>query len=164
MGARYIAVPGAGSGTAGQVNTGTSLKTVLQVATPSNSGLVIEGWGISFEGVASTGVPIQVDFVDVNVAATGLSSITPDKWGSADAQTSLCIGGSALTGSNATAEGTITNSRIIDSQLVHPQSGYSVWYPESTTPGVGYSRFLRIRVTAGTAVDCIPWIMWSEPR
>lgn len=160
--ATYIAVPGAGSGDAAQVNTGTSLKTVLQVATPSTTRISVRGWGISFEGTSSTSTPIQVSLADVDVAAT-VTSLTPDKWESGDLQASLCVGGTSATGSNGTAEGTITNSRLLDAQLIHPQSGYSVWFPESARPMVAVSRFLRIRVTAGTAVDCIPWIVWGEP-
>lgn len=158
----YLAIPGAGSGSAGQVNTGTSLKTLLQVATPSTTRITVRAWGISFEGTSSTSTPVQVDLTDVNVAAT-VTTLTPDEWESTDSQASLCVGGSSATGSNASAEGTITDAKLIDSQLVHPQSGYSLWFPESARPTVLVSRFLRIRATAGTAVDTIPWILYSEP-
>lgn len=161
--ALYLAIPGAGSGSASQVNTGTTLKTLLQVATPSTTRITVRAWGISFEGTSSTSTPVQVDLTDVNVAATGLSSVTPDKWESTDSQASLCVGGTSATGSNATGEGTITDAKMLDSQLVHPQSGYSLWFPESARPTVLVSRFLRIRVTAGTAVDAIPWILYGEP-
>ena len=92
-----------------------------------------------------------------------VTTLTPDKWDSTDSQASLCVGGTSATGTNASAEGTITDARLIDPQLVHPQSGYSIWYPETARPMVVASRFLRIRVTAGTSVDAIPWILWGEP-
>lgn len=160
--ALYLAIPGAGSGSASQVNTGTTLKTLLQVATPSTTRITVRAWGISFEGTSSTSTPIQVDLTDVNVAAS-VTTLTPDKWESSDSQASLCVGGASATGSNASAEGTITDAKMLDSQLVHPQSGYSLWFPESARPTVLVSRFLRIRVTAGTAVDAIPWILYGEP-
>lgn len=162
MGSLYLAVPGAGSGDASQVSTGTTLKTLLQVATPSNTHITVYAWGISFEGTASTGTPIQTVLTDVNVAAT-VSTLTPDKWESTDAQASLCVGGTSATGSNASAEGTITGARLLDAQLVHPQSGYSVWFPERSRPVVQASRFLRIRVTAAASVDSLPWIIYGEP-
>lgn len=162
MGSLYLAIPGAGSGDASQVATGTALKTLLQVATPSTTHITVRGWGISFEGTASTGVPIQVSFSDTNVAAT-VTTLTPDKWESTDIQASLCVGGASATGTNASAEGTITSARLIDAQLVHPQSGYSIWYPESARPIIQPSRFLRVRTTASATVDAIPWIVWGEP-
>lgn len=160
----YIATLGTGgnTGDAGQVNTGTSLKTLLQVATPSSTRVTVRAWGISFEGVTSTSTPIQVVLADTNVAAT-VTSLTPDKWESSQSPASLCVGGAALTGTNASAEGTITDSRLLDAQLVHPQAGYSIWFPETARPSVEASRFLRVRTTAGTAVDAIPWILWGEP-
>lgn len=160
--ALYLAIPGAGSGSAAQVSTGTSLKTLLQVATPSTTRITVRAWGISFEGTSSTATPIQVDFSDTNVAAT-VTALTPDEWESTDSQPSLCVGGTSATGSNASAEGTITDARMLDSQLVHPQSGYSIWYPESARPTVVASRFLRVRTTAGASVDAIPWILFAEP-
>lgn len=163
MGALYLAVPGAGSGDTGQVSTGTTLKTLLQVATPSTTRITVYAWGISFEGTSSTGTPVQTVLTDVNVAATGLSAITPDEWESTDLQASLCVGGTSATGSNATGEGTITEARLLDAQLIHPQSGYSIWYPERARPIVAASRFLRIRTTAAATVDATPWIIWGEP-
>lgn len=162
MGALYFAAPGAGSGNASTVSTGTTLKTLLQVATPSTTRIIVHGWGISFDGVTSTSTPITTVLTDVNVAAT-VTSLTPDKWESTQAQASLCIGGTSATGSNASAEGTITDARLLDAQLVHPQAGYSLWFPEKDRPVVEISRFLRIRVTAGTSVNAIPWIVYGEP-
>jgi hypothetical protein len=162
MGTLYIATPGAGSGDAGQVSTGTTLKTLLQVATPSTTSIRVYGWGLSFEGTASTGTPVQTVLADVNVAAT-VTTLTPDKWESTDSQASLCVGGTSATGTNASAEGTITDARLLDAQLVHPQSGYAVWFPETARPLVKPSRFLRVRVTAAASVDSIPWIVWGEP-
>lgn len=157
----YMAVPKASHAIV-EVATGTALKTVLQVATPSTTDICVLGWGISFDGTSATAAPGIVDLIDVNVAAT-VTTLTPEKWGSDLNQNSLCVGGAALTGYNATAEGTITASRIIDPQNVHPQTGYSIWFPDRTGPQVQPSRFLRIRTTFAVTVNCVPWIVWMEP-
>jgi hypothetical protein len=162
MGALYLAVPGAGSGNASSVATGTTLKTLLQVATPATTRITVHGWGISFDGIVSTSTPILTVLADVNVAAS-VSTLTPEKWESSQQQASLCVGGASATGSNASAEGTITDARLLDTQLVHPQAGYSVWFPEKDRPVVEVSRFLRVRVTAGTTVNALPWIVYGEP-
>lgn len=161
MGTLYIATPKT-SHAVTEVATGTGLKTLLQVAVPSTTDIRVCGWGVSFDGAASTDPPGVLVLADVDVAAT-VTSQTPDKWESADAQASLCIGGASATGYNASVEGTITDSRFLDVQNVHPQTGYSVWFPSDKLPRVKPSRFLRIRSTFGVTVNAIPWIVWEEP-
>jgi len=158
---QYIATPKASHAPV-EVATGTALKTLLQVATPSTTNLQILGWGISFDGIVVTDPAGVVVLIDTNVAAT-VTTLTPDKWGSDDNPASLCVGGTALTGYNASAEGTITASRLLDAQNVHPQTGYSIWFPADTRPLIKASRFLRIRSTFGITTNAIPWVVWGEP-
>ncbi len=145
-----------------EVATGTAIKTLLQVATPSTTDIRVLGWGVSFDGVAAADAPGQVTLIDVDVAAT-VTTLTAEKWGSDDSPASLCIGGTALTGYLATAEGTITASRILDAQEVHPQTGYSIWFPDRALPKVKLSRFLRVRALFAVDINAVPWIVWHEP-
>lgn len=161
MGSLYIATPKT-SHAATEVATGTSVKTVLQVATPSTTDIRVWGWGISFDGTTATNAPGLVVLTDLDVAAT-VTALSPDDWGSADNPDSLCVSGTAATGYNATAEGTVTGSRFLDPQEVHPQTGYAVWFPENARPKVKASRFLRIRCTFANDVNSLPWIVWEEP-
>lgn len=161
MGSLYIATPKT-SHAATEVATGTAVKTVLQVATPATTDIRVLGWGISFDGVTATNPAGLVVLTDVDVAAT-VTALSPEKWGSSFAPASLCVSGTSATGYNASAEGTIGDSRFIDPQEVHPQAGYSVWFPERALPKVRESRFLRIRCTFSVDVNCLPWIVWEEP-
>lgn len=138
-------------------------KTVLQCATPSTTGIYVVGWGVSFDGTSATGEPVICELIDVDAAAT-VTSFTPEKWGDDNDEASLCVGGASATGYNASAEGTITGSRTLDEQEVHPQTGYSVWYPDTNMkmPRVKVSRFLRVRCLAPAGVNCIPWILELE--
>jgi hypothetical protein len=163
MAGSYIATPNSSNAIV-EVATGTAVKTVLQVATPSTTGIIVLGWGISFDGISSTAEPIPCALIDVDVAAT-VTSLTPAKYGDDNDEASLCVGGVSATGYNGSAEGTITASRILDAQEVHPQSGYGVWFPslqQRVPPRVKVSKFLRIRTTAPAGVNCIPWIVWDE--
>lgn len=157
----YAAIPKASHDVV-EVATGTSLKTLMQVATPAGLDIQLVAWGVSFDGVSPSAAPGKVQLVDVNVAAT-VTSLTPEEWGSSDGPASLCVGGAALTGYNATAEGTITDSRLLDSQNVHPQTGYGIWFPERERPIIKASRFLRIRAQFAADVNCIPFLLWREP-
>lgn len=155
----YIAVPKT-SHDITEVATGTALKTLLQVATPSTTDIRILGWGCSFDGVAPTNPAGKLQLVDVNVAAT-VTTLTPEKWGSDDNPASLCVGGASATGYNASAEGSITGSRILDPQNIHPQSGYAVWFPKG--PKVKASRFVRVRAHFSVDINAVPWVVWEEP-
>ena len=137
-------------------------KTVIQVATPSTTDIIVLGWGVSFDGASGTAVPVICQLVDTDVTAT-VTSLTPETWGNAQQQASLCVGGASATGYNASAEGTITTVRQFDAQHVHPQAGYGVWFGEGVRPRIGVSRFLRIRCQAPAGVNVIPWVVWAEP-
>lgn len=159
MANQYLAMPKT-SHAITVVATGTAIKTLLQVATPSTTDIRLLAWGISFDGVTATNAPGVVTLVNVDVAAT-VTSQTPEKWSSSDSQLSLCVGGASATGYNASAEGTIADSILLDGQHIHPQTGYSVWLPER--PRIKASRFLRIRTLFAVTVNAVPWIIWEEP-
>ena len=136
-------------------------KTVLQIATPSGSDIRLNGWGVSFDGVSGTGVPVICQLIVGDVAASVGTSLTPDPW-DPGYPASSCVGGAALTGYNFGTEGTMTAVQALDAGHVHPQAPYGVWWPEAHRPRVTVSRFLRIRCKAAAGVNVIPWIMWQE--
>lgn len=155
---RYAIAPTASNlGTV--VATGTALKTILQVATPSTQDLTVVSWWISFDG--TSGVPIKVELIEVDVAAT-VTSFTPMKYSDPNAPVSLCVGGTSATGYNGTAEGSVTTSRLLDWQLVSPTSGVVIQYPLGREPGVAVSKFLRLRTTAAVTVNAAAGIVWEE--
>lgn len=157
----YIAIPKASHAIV-EVATTAVLKTLLQVATPSTTDIRVVAWGVSFDGIVATNPAGVVTLIDVDVAAT-VATLTPEEWASDDLQASLCVGGAALTGYNASVEGTIAGSRILDGQNVHPQTGYSIWLPEHSWPRIKASRFLRIRALFSVDINCVPWIVFKEP-
>lgn len=161
MGGLYLAVPKSSHAVV-EVATGTAIKTVLQVATPSTTDIRVVAWGISFDGIVAADAPGVVTLIDVDVAAT-VTALTPEEWGSDDNTASLCVSGTSATGYNGSAEGTIGASRILDPQNIHPTTGYSIWFPERERPRVKASRFLRIRTLFAVTVNGIPWILWQEP-
>lgn len=144
--------------------TGTSIKTLLQVATPSTTSIQVIEWGISFDGTV-VNTPVQCELVDTEtVGATSLTSVTPALYGTPTGEASLCVGGSSATGFNSggTAEGSITNTRYGDIQLVSPTNQYVKQYPLGEEWVVPVSHYLRIRVTASTTVNCYAYAIWRE--
>lgn len=156
--ARYAAIPNVTNAVA-TVSTGTSLKTIIQLATPSTVMATIVSWWISFDG--TSGTPIKVELIEADVAAT-VTALTPAKYSDPNAVASFCVGGTSATGYNASAEGTITATRLLDSQLISPATGVIVQYPLGREPVVNISKFLRLRVTAPASVNADAGIIWEE--
>lgn len=136
-------------------------KTVLQVATPSTQDITIVSWAVSFDATSSVFEPVVVELIETDAAAT-VTSLTPTRYSDPNAPPSLCVGGASATGYNASAEGTIGAARLLDSQEIHPQAGIVVQYPLGREPGIGVSKFLRLRCLSANAVNCLPELVWEE--
>jgi len=166
---RYIAWNGLAPTTAAlvKVATGTSIKTMLQISTPSTRMIQLVGWGYTLDAVpASAG---EIELLQTDVAATtgtahvaaGLMPMMPG------VPASLMMLGTAATGYSFTAEGTTTASRLFDSAQVPPTAGatdlqYDYEFPEDYRPVVDISKFLRVRVTFGGSVNMSTYIVWEE--
>ncbi len=142
--------------------TTAAINTLLQVATPSTTGITVIEWGISFDASAAA-VPILVELLQTDVAATAGTSLTPTIYG-VDSTASLCVGGTGATMFNdgAITEGTITATRVFDAQLIAPTNQYVKQFPLGREPYVPVSKFLRVRVTAPVTVNAITYIVWEE--
>jgi hypothetical protein len=152
-----------------KVTTGTSIKTMLQVATPSTRQLKVVSWGFSIDAApATTGVGV-VELIQTDVAATvtahvaaGVQPLDPN------APASLMTLGTSATGYTATAEGTTAASRLFDAQEIAGVSNgaspinYTYQFMPDERPIVAVSKFLRVRVTFSAAVNMLTWITWDE--
>lgn len=164
----YTAYNGPMPTTASQVSvtTGTTIKTMLQIATPSTRKLQIVAWGFSFDD--PPGADGVLELLETDVAATVTahvaSGVQPED--SSDPASLVTLGTSA-TGYTGTAEGSITATRVFDVVSLSSTSGESVlsggreWLP-NRGPIVPISKFLRIRATTpSTASDLRCWIKWQ---
>lgn len=146
-----------------KVTTGTSIKTLLQVKLASGiTGKVVE-WGISFDGSAAA-TPIACELVETGtvfatVTASVANDITRFNPLEQDPTTALITVGINATGYTATVEGSITASREMDFQLVAPSNQYIKQFPLGREPIVNAASALRIRVTAGTAVNAYCYVI-----
>lgn len=157
----FIATPNASNAPVKVALVAATAKSVIQVVTPATTDLDIRAWGVSFDSAAAGGEAL-CELLDTGAIAGTVTSLTPTAWGDPNAPASLCVGGTAATGYNASAEGTITASRLLDVQMVNIQTGYSIWYPDTGFPRLGVSRVLRVRVTSPATVNVVPFILWRE--
>lgn len=159
----YIAYNGVEPTTAKRVAvaTGTNIKTLQQVATPSTTEIKVVAWGIDFDAsVAAT--PGSVELIVTDVAATSGTSVTPTKWNNPNGSVSACVGGTGATNHSPTVEGTITAVRSLDSHLIAPTNQYKWEFSLGREPLVEVSKFLRVRVHFAATVNAISWILWEE--
>ena|ERR1700744_2231253 len=143
------------------VATGTSIKTLLQVATPSTERLKVVEWGISLDTPASAGT-VLCELVQTNVAASVGTSITPEPYEDPNNPASLCVGGAALTCFQPTTEGSTTAVRFGDVQNLTPPYNYVKQWPLGREFGVPISKFLRVRVTATVTCNAFAYVIWEE--
>ncbi|NUP18430.1 MAG: hypothetical protein HOZ81_20565 [Streptomyces sp.] len=149
------------------VTTGTSIKTMLQLATPSTRQIQLIAWGFSCDD--PPGADGVIELLQTDVAATvtahvaaGVQPLDPN------APASLLTLGTSATGYTATVEGTPTATRTFDAVSLSSASGESglqyvyQWMPDER-PIIAISKFLRVRATTPTtAVDLRCWIAWDE--
>jgi hypothetical protein len=141
------------------VSTGTTIKTMLQVATASTQQARVIGWGFTLDDPPGADAVIELLETDVAASAgtahvaSGLVKMDPN------AVTPLLQLGTALTGYSFGTEGATTTSRVFDAVSLSSVSGESpldyrcVFMPDAR-PIVAVSKFLRIRATTPTtAVD-----------
>ena len=149
------------------VTTGAAIKTMLQVQAGTTKPLKIKEWGISFDG-AALATPIKVELIETDVAATvttlattSIHKVDGEALSGGDPVTNLVLVGTAATGFTASAEGTITVVRYLDTPkfILPVQPLYEKQFPLGDEPVIQVSKFMRIRVTlTGTAVNCYCYV------
>ena len=144
------------------VTTGTAIKTLLQIK-PFNVCKIIE-WGISFDGSAAA-TPIQVELLDTGtVFGTVTASADADvmKLDGAEGAVASVAGltlGTSATGYTCTAEGSITATKLFDTQFIAPTNQYVKQFPLGREPKCIIGNAVRIRVKAGAAVNAICYMV-----
>jgi hypothetical protein len=128
-------------------------KTVIQIAAPANQRVIVKEWGVFFDGVDPLAQPVQVELAKQSTAGT-MSSLTPAKItpGSETVQTTASH--------TATAEP--TESAVLDTVEVHPQSGYEKIFPLGEEIIVAGGERLGIVCTAPAAVNVRAKIKFEE--
>ena len=167
--ALYLIANGPSPTTAAQVavTTGTAVKTMLQVCTSAtNAGRIVE-WGVSFSGFALA-APIDCELIETDVAATvtahvaaGIVKYDASALAGVADPTSLFPVGTALTGYTASAEGTITATRVLAAHKITATSNFVKKFDLGREPVIQTGKFMRVRVTAAAAVTAYAYmIVW----
>jgi hypothetical protein len=147
-GLRLIGNPGAVSLTA------ATAKTVIMVKAPTNQRLVVLEWTVAFNGTATTNTPVTVELVRYSSDGT-MSALTARK-------TNPSLPETIQSTWTHTASSEPSVSEVLDTFLVHPQTGHVYPLPltrEWEVPGAG--RF-GIKCTAAQSVSVVPRLVAEE--
>lgn len=145
------------------VTTGTALKTLLQVKGVTAVQFKVIAWGISFDGSAAA-QGIQCELLETGtIFGTVTAFVAADfmKWDDPNAPTATTFFavGTTSSGYTCTSEGSITASRLFDSQIVQPTGQYAWEFSLGREPKVDAVSALRIRVKAAAAVNAVAWAL-----
>lgn len=149
------------------LTTGTAIKTHLQVQPPSTRGLSVVACGVEF--LTALTAPVAFELIDtVAVAATVTAHVAAgvqpyDDTAAVSTAVSAMVLGTAATGYAASAEGSVTATRMGKfKEIPIGASEYEWEWSYGREFYVPASHNLRIRMTTTVAVTAFPWILWSE--
>lgn len=146
--------------------TGNAIRTMMQLALSSTYPAArVIAWGASYDASALA-TPGQVELIETNVAATGLSTayaaadIQPYANAKAPANTAGSSGvpfnlSTSTSGfaTGAVTEGSTTTSRMADMQQLDPVNNYVYQWPLAREFELTPGNFLRVRNTFGASVN-----------
>lgn len=136
--------------TTGQVATGTSAKTIMQIVAASNHRVVIPRFEVGFEGVSNTDAPILTEVVVQTTAGT-MTSLTLVKDNSEDGET-------LQTTAQHTASAEPTTTSTLYAMFIHPQTARVINGPFIVPGGTR----VGVRVTSANNVDCVVTCLGEE--
>lgn len=148
---------------AAKVTSGTSIKTMLQLSTPSTRQIQLISWGFACD-VNQNGT---IDLIEADTAATvtahvaaGVQPLVPGQ------PASLLTLGTSNTGYTSSSETAPVTTRSLDLREVDSSASTELnytfqWMPDER-PIIAVSKFVRIRATFGTATNVSCWIVWDE--
>lgn len=146
------------------VTTGTGIKTMLQVKGIAAARMKVKAWGVSMDA-AAIAAGIHWQLVETGtVFATVTAAVAADVLGFdgdglATTSTTYLEVGTAATGYTASAEGTVTASRVFDAQLVQPAGQYAWEFSLGNEPVISAVSSLRIRCKAAAAANALCWVL-----
>lgn len=144
--------------------TSGTVKTLLQIQTGTGNPIRVLEWGYSFDIAPANNV--RMELIETgSIAATVTAHVAAGihKVNVPTGVSSSVTLGTSATGYNATAEGTITATRLFD---YHYENGlyYSRLYPLGREWEIPAGNVLRIRATptAAVATNVSCYVIWEE--
>lgn len=141
--------------------TSGTVKTILQLK-PTTDIRIIE-WGYTLD--SAPGSPLRMELVSTGTVFATVTTIGSGirNYNNPAGQASSASAGTSATGFNASAEGSITASRLLDYEYENGIYFKKQW-PLGREPEIKANDCLRIRATPTTsvAISMMPYVIWEE--
>lgn len=153
------ALTGPPATTATSAVSGT-VKTILQVKPGAGKIRIVE-WGYGFDSTPAA--PVRVELIETGTVFATVTQGNVLNYNDVTGPASQAALGTAATGFNATAEGTITATRLLAATL-DLATVFKQQFPMGREPEVNGAACLRIRATptSAAAVTVVPYVIWEE--
>lgn len=147
------------TGTATSATSGT-VKTILQIK-PGSAKIRIVEWGYIF--TTTPAAPVQMELVETGTVFATVSSGSVSNYNDVTGASSLASVGTSATGYNASAEGSITATRLL-AQTFDQGSYFKQQFPLGREPEIASGASLRIRATptSSASVTVLVFVCWEE--
>jgi hypothetical protein len=132
-------------------------KTIVEIKTPSTTGMMPVAWWVEFDGTSSSATPVKIEVGRFSAATTTISSVTPNLVNYGDNG----LASQCTVGYNCSSEGAGTASAV-EVHRVPPTSGLVFQESLGMEWSVGASAFWRIRATAAAGVNVTFGVRWAE--
>lgn len=156
------AAPGAAAPVA--VTSAAVIKTMIQMSTSANrEARVVEWWWEGDGSAAATPVKVELLRHGTGPCTTVTAYVAADimKYEPNGVASQMTLG-TSNSGYTATAEVTPATTPQSITHFVPPTSGIYLQYPLGREPEMAASTFLRIRNTAGAAINVYCGLAWEE--
>jgi hypothetical protein len=138
------------------IATGTSLKTLIEIATPATAAARVYHVWVDFDGISASAVPVLIELVRATASITG-TTLTPSQVGTEGYATANVTAKHTASGGSGTNLGNVLMKRRIS-----PTTGWELFLPDNRLITVGASAWLRMNVTAGATVNATVGFAWEE--
>ena len=146
------------------IDTGTAIKTMLQVLGKTGIILNVKAWGVSMTGAAAA-AGVQWELIETTtVAATVTAHVEADcipvNQAALNATAATFFNfGTEATGYTSSAEDTVVSpTRLLDAALVQPTGERSWEFSLGNGREISDVSVLRVRCLAAVAVNAICWV------
>jgi hypothetical protein len=138
-----------------------TVKTMLQVKSPSSSKIRVTEWGYIFSSTPTA--PVQMELIETGTVFATVTTGNILQYNDVTGYASLCTTGTTATGFTASGEGSISATRLL-AQTMDLATYFKQQFPLGREPEVNEASSLRIRATPSTAAatSVLCYIIWEE--
>jgi hypothetical protein len=142
--------------------TSGTAKTILQIRPATNAKIRVIEWGYTLD--AAPAAPLRIELVETGTVYATVTTIGSGIRAYVESDVgSLCQTGTTHTGFNASAEGSITASRLFAYQY-ETGTYFKQQFPLGREPEIAVNASLRVRATptSNVAVNLQAYVVWEE--